>query len=283
MTALGNLVYVAATVTIIGAIPSAARAADWMWRQTRPGRRRALRHTLDKLSCGSTRGFVDELLGPPKFITSVDGRPQQIHRLDGAWVAVETIDSVVLSFSITITNPKLAYPIDAQTHLMMDCRLGRDSFANILDSLGKEIQPDGQFLWIGAYRWGYIESYYHGRPGAHQQYWLSHNMAGAGGFDPDSTSTFTSGAYEGHNYLGTKAQAGTPPNRASMIVNTLTVMNPDVRRDPGTSIPIVLQFLARPVVGTDSEILRLDVSQLRHVRHRPTASTRRFFSRRRPT
>jgi hypothetical protein len=276
MTALSYLVYASAGITIVGATPSAVRAAHWLWRRTQAGRRAALQTTLDQLACGSTREYVNDLLGPPKFVGSIDGRPQQIHRIDGAWIAVEFIDNVVLAFSITITDPGLAYPIDAQTQLTMWGSLGRDNFAQVRGHEGNPIPPGDQLLWIGAYRWMYTEAYYLGRPGAYQHYWLSHSMAGCGSFNPGPISSFASGGYQA-NRLADHAREQ-PPNRAAMTANTLTVMNPDVRADPGASVaePAAAptspsfseQFFARGVLGTDRETLRLDVTRLRDKKRR---------------
>ncbi|GAA2057718.1 ETEC_3214 domain-containing protein [Williamsia deligens] len=288
MTALAYLVYASAGITIIGATPSAIRAAFWVGQRTTAGRRRQLQHTLDRLACGSTREFVDELLGPPMFVNRVDDRPQQIHRLDGAWVAVELIDGVVLAFSITITNRDLAYPIDAQTHQLMRGHLGRDSFAQLRDSVGKPLESASQFFWMGAYRWYYNESYYGGRPGAYQTYWLSQNMAGAAGFHAGSYETFATGSYEHHPLADidghARAAASPPPDRSSLTANTLTVMNSDIRPIPiDEEVPhsnsYSDQFFARSVLGTDSETLRLDATRFRPPTSRPVhrflAATRR--------
>lgn len=278
MSALSYLVYASAGITIIGATPNAIRAAFWLRQRTTAGRRRQLRNTLDRLTCGSTREFVDELLGPPKFVNKIDDRPQQIHRLDGAWVAIELIDGVVLAFSITVTDPRLAYPIDAQTHLLMRGNLGRDSFAQLRDHSGKPLKPDSQLLWIGAYRWCYNEAFWGARPGRYQTYWLSHNMAGAGTFNPGSGETFATGSYE-HNQLAemdgaARVAASLPPDRSSLTANTLTVMNADVRpAAPDQQIfhskSFSDQFFARAFLGTDSETLRLDATRFRRDRNRP--------------
>lgn len=289
MSALSYLVYASAGITIVGATPSAIRAAFWVRQRTTAGRRRQLRQTLDRLTCGSTREFVDELLGPPKFVSRVDDRPQQIHRLDGAWVAVELIDGVVLAFSITITDPDLAYPINAQTHMMMHGHLGKDSFAQLRDSAGKPLESGSQFLWVGANRWCYNEGYWGGRPGAYQWYWLSQNTAGAGGDHPGSGDTFATGSYEDHQFARIDnpaiVAASPPPDRSSLTANTLTVMNPDIRPIPIDQRVLLSnsysdQFFARAFLGTDSETLRLDATQFRRAHTGPlrqflTATRRR--------
>ncbi|MGW6035609.1 hypothetical protein ACWFOS_18325 [Gordonia terrae] len=58
------LTFTAAGVTILGAVPRALQAISGLWTAT-GGRRNAQSVVLDKLACGSTQQFVDELLGTP--------------------------------------------------------------------------------------------------------------------------------------------------------------------------------------------------------------------------
>lgn len=277
MTTLSYLVYASAGITIIGATPSALRAAHWLWQRTIPGRRRKLRQILDRLACGSTQEFVHDLLGPPKFVGKIDGRPQQHHRLDGAWVTVELIDGIVLAFSITISDSRLSYPINAQTHLTMHGSLGQSSFSQIREHASGPVQPGGQLFWVGAYRWVYNESYYHGRPGAYQYYWLSHNMAGVGSFKPASTGTFAAGSYE-NNGSNDVLEMTIPPDRSSITVNTLTVMNSAIGYASALQdAALTEQFFARGFLGTDSEILRLDVTRFRRTPGRAILRYRNAF------
>ena len=127
----GWLVYLtfgAATVTIVGATPRAFQTIRRVWMST-GGRRGAQAAILDRLACGSTQAFVDELLGTPQFVTTIDDRAQRIYRLRGAWVAVEIHQGAVMAFSITITQPSMSYSVTKHAHGLMHAILGKSTFA----------------------------------------------------------------------------------------------------------------------------------------------------------
>ncbi len=137
------------------------------------GRRRAQSRILDQLACGSSLEFVESLLGLPQFLEKIDGREQRIYRLAGSWVVVELYERAMLSFSITITDPRMYHSTERLSFGQLHVRLGRSDFADVSH------HPSGERMWVGARRHGYLQHHYFGNPGGYQDYWLSHNMCGA--------------------------------------------------------------------------------------------------------
>jgi len=212
--------------------------ADWL------GRRRAQAKRLDQLACGSSVEFVESLFGVAQFISSEDGRQQRTYRQPGAWVMIEIVDNYVYAFSITVTSRWLHYSTKRLTFGLLNVKLGKSKFGP--SGVGYE----GERLWIGARRSGYLRRYYFGNPGGYQYYWLSYNMSGVGVFsrgDTDSmfveTGPFCSDpeSPNRYNYEPALDASGT-------TINTLTVLSPEGSVD---------QLTARHVLGPDEDRVRL--------------------------
>ncbi|TQC41717.1 hypothetical protein EEB14_53105 [Rhodococcus sp. WS4] len=248
------LTFGAATVTIVGASPKAFNAARRAWTST-GGRRGAQAAILDKLACGSTQAFVDELLGTPQFVTIVDNRDQRIYRLPGAWVAVEIHEGAVMAFSITITQRSMCYSVSQHTRGLMHACLGKSTFAEART----RVSPSGEFCWVGANRTGYLEHYSFGNPGGYQEFWLSYSRCGTGEMAMPQPFEFRSGSYSEPN-----TTAGEEPDRSTITANTLTVLGPLAAKGARD------QMLARNVLGADETTVRLDVSDRKFPSANPT-------------
>lgn len=169
----------------VGASAASVLAALWVvrrgvlaWWRRSIGLRRAQARTLDGLCCGSSITYIEGLLGTPQFARISDGESDRVYRLPGGWVAVHEKAGALRSFAITITDSKLYYSTSTLTVDNIDVDLGRDTFDAV------EARTMGQYGWISARRWGYVEEYYFGNPGWYQTYWLSHNDAGCGHMGP---------------------------------------------------------------------------------------------------
>ncbi|CDZ90124.1 hypothetical protein QM787_25525 [Rhodococcus ruber] len=162
----------AAGATVLSAVWGMGQLTRKQWDRT-IGRRRAQSRILDQLACGSSLEFVESLLGLPQFLEKIDGREQRIYRLAGSWVVVELYERAMLSFSITITDPRMYHSTERLSFGQLHVRLGRSDFADVSH------HPSGERMWVGARRHGYLQHHYFGNPGGYQDYWLSHNMCGA--------------------------------------------------------------------------------------------------------
>lgn len=186
--------------------------------------------------------FVGELLGTPQFVErAAEGREQRLYRLHNAWVAIEIHDGAVMSYSITVTSPALRYSTKRLTFGLIDIRLGWSAFDSV------QVEPDGEKLWVGARRYGYLQHHRFGNPGRYQDYWLSYNLAGCGMFAAAGHSgDFASGSYG--------SQGSVAPSRSAITINTLTVLGPNCPADA------IDEFLKRGVLGTDADSVRLDAT-----------------------
>lgn len=239
----------AAGATVLSAMWGAGQLIRKRWNRTL-GRRRSQAELLDQLACGSSLEFVEALLGIPQFLEKLDDREQRIYQLTGVWVLIEIHERAVLSFSITVTDPRMYYSTDRLTFGHLPIQLGRSTFENVPH------HPNGARVWTGARRYGYLQHYYFGNPGSYQDYWISHNMCGAAATRPSSFwRSVDSGTYvtDGDNSLRDGQHDNVPPEVLSTIANTLTVLGP--RRILGTNVKE--QLMSRDVLGPDHDTVRL--------------------------
>ncbi|TQC42619.1 hypothetical protein EEB14_47790 [Rhodococcus sp. WS4] len=228
----------------IGASAAAVVAALWAlwqlfrksWERTVGGRRSQAR-ILDQLACGSSLAFAEARLGVAQFVAQRAPLEQRIYRLPGAWVLLEVSDDTVRSFSITITDPSMHYPTERLTFGRLAVELGKDTFTCAAPDF------NGERLWIGARRMGYLRHYYFGNPGGYQNYWLSYNMSGAGTFPPGTR--FASGDYSAYCDEDSTSTSDT----SSIVVNTLTVVSPEWHA--------LEHYMERDVLGPDHDLVRL--------------------------
>ncbi len=210
--------YAAAFVAVGGAVLLAIRLARKTWRYTL-GQRRVQQDTVDQLACGSSRVFVDSLLGAPQFMTADDDLETSAYRLAGCWVSVVYRGNTVVSFSVTVTDRRLWIDATRLSHAQLSSPPVRWwSFSDAVQ-LGRTAiqQVDGgvdEASWVGARRTGHVRHYYFGNPGVYQHYWLSYNDAGAGSLIPEEL--------EGAAVLRGRFGDSPPPSRST--ANTLTVV-----------------------------------------------------------
>jgi hypothetical protein len=233
----------AAAVALIAAA-WAFRAVARRWWDRSIGRRRAQSAILDQIVCTSSLEFIDSLLGVPQFITNDGNYRQRIYRLSGARVTVEHEGGAVTAFTITITDPRMYYETKGMTFGVIDLRLGKDTFDKARRSADEEFR-------IGARHATYTRHYGSNNPSGFQEYWLAHNMVGAGII---GGGDYASGVYADH-YIpeakGTDGIVGAPPNPAGITANTLTVLG------PGGTPEYAKQIHKRAAHGPHVEHLRL--------------------------
>jgi hypothetical protein len=205
---------------------------------------RAQSAILDQIVCTSSLAFVESILGVPQFIRHDDGYEDRIYRLSGAWVTVEPVDGAVRAFTITITDPDMYYKTKGMTFGVVDLRLGKDTFDKAQRS------PDEK-LAIGARHATYVRHYQSNNPRGFQEYWLAHNVVGAGNI---SGEPYASGVYAADysaEFTREDGTYGTPPDPAGITANTLTVLSPEGGPDH------VKRMLKRTAHGPHIEHLRL--------------------------
>ncbi|MCI4674065.1 ETEC_3214 domain-containing protein [Candidatus Mycolicibacterium alkanivorans] len=204
-----------------------------IWRCT-VGRRRAQAWLLDQLACYSSKKYVESLFGQVQFQATDNGLTQCTYTLPGAWVTAEYDErDVMVAFSIVIRSERFWYSTERLT------------FGNLILKLGKDTLPAPNLArasvnaWLGAHTIGLSIHEYFGNPGQYQDYWLSHNMVGAGTME--ISAPYRSGEY---------GNSGTPPDPNKIVINTLTVLGPN-----GSNFK--KSFLERDVMGPHNDILRL--------------------------
>lgn len=220
---LAGVQFGAATVAVVGGAAAAYRFGARRWRQT-IGRRRAQAEILDQLCCTSSVAFVESKLGVPQFIRHDGGYEQRFYRLPGAWITIEPIDDAVRAFTITITDAGMYYETKGLTFGVVDVRLGVDTFANTRCW-------DAAELAIGARHATYVQHYGANNPSGFQEYWLAHNMTGAGQIGGER---YASGFYtDGYNkdYLNPEGTFGSAPDLAAITANSLTLLSPEGGRE----------------------------------------------------
>jgi hypothetical protein len=223
------LTYAAATVAIAGAAIVAVRTIVRKYRSTL-GSRGVWVSLLNRLACGVTREYAENLLGVPAFRHAVerDGRSQIAcdFRTPHAWVQImyDEATDAVLQFSVTVTDQKFRFETSSVAW-------GHGSVLGVtrFSSLGL---PSGVRLSVGARRFEYSEGYYYGNPGGYQHFVWSFNDAGVGSsaafgeLSQASVFSHSSGVFKGDNGM----EAALPPAieqfRSKVCPNTITVIGP---------------------------------------------------------
>lgn len=203
----------------LGSSAAAVAAAVWgVWTLARRkwentiGKRKAQTRILDQLACTVSMAFVENVIGPPRFILGNDpSSEERFYRLPGCWVGIVPRGNAVERLSITITDRQMWYRTDGLTLGTIDVRLGVDTFAKASEHF------DGEELWVATKQRGYNRHYHFGGAGgAHQQFWLAFNAVGAGSIA--LSEPYSSGVFGDFG--------DSPPNSADTTVNTLAVLSP---------------------------------------------------------
>lgn len=179
---LADVLGLASTIAALLATTYAAgRWAAGVWHRT-IGSRRVVRRQLDGIACGVTLAYLEERLGRPAFRRSYFDLVELSWRLPHAWFCGLVGDDSLLSFAITVTDPKFGYDCRHLTFGHLPVTLGRDTLA-----AGPE--PAKTTVSVGARRAYVTDEHYFGNPGAYQQYLLAYNDQGVGRLVADMAST----------------------------------------------------------------------------------------------
>ncbi len=158
---LGETLGLAATVVGLLATTFAVwRWATRVWRRT-VGSRRVLQRQLDGIGCGVTVAYVEDRLGRPAFRRRRSGLVELSWRLPHAWFCGLIGDDSLLSFAITVTDPKFRYDCRHLTFGHLPVTLGRDTLAT-------GPKPIKTTVSVGARRVYVTDEHYFGNPGAYQ-------------------------------------------------------------------------------------------------------------------
>ncbi|MDQ0277522.1 hypothetical protein QO003_001825 [Arthrobacter silviterrae] len=148
------------------------------------GSRHHWRQKLDELANGATDEYMKDLMGTPVFrerkhatddssespVTWVDHTYSTPH----AWVVTRSIEERVVSWSVTITDPKFWWGLKVTTFGQNDVRLGRVTFTDAVP------QSTGQLVVIGASNYVHAESTSYGNPGGYQNFLYVYDQEGIG-------------------------------------------------------------------------------------------------------
>ncbi|WP_332603692.1 ETEC_3214 domain-containing protein [Arthrobacter sp. S2(2024)] len=223
-------------LTTFGAILSALIASRTLWELVRGwyvkgwGSRRHWRDKFNHLANWTTDEYMADLLGTPVFInqrTTVDNQstsPEWIDRTYStphAWVVTRSVEGKIQGWSVTITDPKFWWDVEAPTFWQIKSRLGKATIANLVT------KPSGSFEVRGARMYIYAESVYFGNPGAYQTYVFLHNNAGIGTCLPSGENYVKTGSFAGNGVVGI-APVGNADLRKATTVNTLMVVSPSI-------------------------------------------------------
>lgn len=245
----------ASAAAVLAALWATLKLARQAWARS-AGRRRAQSKLLNKLACGSSREYVESLLGVPQFSTTEGQVERDIYSLTGAWVQVEFCDGEVIAFSITIRDRNMWHSTKRLMYGNANLKIGKDNFGNPI--LSPEFNGERSLhLWYGARTRGAAEWLSFGNPGQYQDYWLSHNMAGAGRMEVDLKSTdYRSGQYLREENLNEwelhPGSASNCPELSGVTINTLTILGPYPKAGLDRA-----DFMKRITLGPDHDRLRL--------------------------
>jgi len=199
-------------------------------------RRRRLGRRFQQLACDVQIDYFQHLLGQPAQYVNQSDTTDEIEHVfvfREAYVqAVTDQHGKVVYFSVTCRTrqfqPKLNYHPGGPDQFV-SVKLGRTRFAQLGDT------PDGVHAWLGARRFGYVESYNLGNPGNYQTYMFALNDAGrdetageyvAGLFPSPGGSEVWLGLFDGSSEVARWLdQQGVSRFRGAVAINTYAVVS----------------------------------------------------------
>jgi hypothetical protein len=219
----------ASIVAIAGAAYGATRWGTALYRRTL-GSRSDLKERLNRLGCGVTLEYVEDLLGPPVFQRSIGSQDkfqcfERIYFTRHAWVLVWYTEHIRV-IAITVTDRRFAFKTDWLTFDRIQVALGRSRFSDLPQGC------NGRRLRSAEHTKEYAESYSFCESGRCQKYILSYNDAGYGQFDEELSdrggmTEWSEGDMSERSRDENHSVAEIPSNltqfRASTVVNTLTI------------------------------------------------------------
>lgn len=251
----------ASAAAVLAALWATVKLGRQVWAKT-IGRRRAQSKLLDKLTCGSSREYIESLFGVRQFSTTeelptTEGQlVHDIYSLAGAWVMIDFYNDEVIAFSITIRDSNMWYSTKRLMFGRVNVKLGKDNLGNPALS-DQEREDRSLHLWYGARTRGAAEALYFGNPGQYQYYWLVHNMAGAGAMEIAlGASDYRSGEYLSEEHLNEYDPRPYPayrrPELSGVTINTLTVLGPYPKAGINHAT-----YMKKTMLGPDHDLLRL--------------------------
>ena len=169
------------TAGLLAAGYGAWRSSAGVWKRT-VGSRKTVRRQLDGIACGVTLAYVEDRLGHPAFRRPCFDLVELTWRLPHAWFCGLVSDDSLLSFAVTVTDPRFGYDCRHLTFGLLPVTLGRDTLAAGPES-GKTT------VSVGARRFYVTDQHYFGNPSAYQHYLLAYNDQGVGSVVADTAST----------------------------------------------------------------------------------------------
>lgn len=218
----------AAVIAILGGVIRYGKGLSAYYRRTL-GSQGDLANRLNKLACGVTGQYVNDLFGAPIFQRNLGPEPGYIERIcrtPHAWLLLWfSKDDAVQRISITVTDPCFRYETARLTFDQLQVTLGQCRFSCV------SRHASGHRLKIAARRGEYAESYYFGNPGHYAFYILSYNMDGRGEFAAEVAVSEGITFWQDGDFGSMVAHASLTPSekpnlealRAGTTINTLTV------------------------------------------------------------
>jgi hypothetical protein len=122
---------------------------------------------------------------------------------------------VLVAWSVTITDPRFWWSLEDATFGMVEGKLGRVTFSELL------AWQTGKYASSGARSGVYAEAAYFGSPGAYQMYIFMHNEEGIGKFTPSGSSDVRVGDFKWHDDREDHPAINDAATRAEITVNTV--------------------------------------------------------------
>ncbi|MEW1812426.1 ETEC_3214 domain-containing protein [Pseudarthrobacter phenanthrenivorans] len=226
------------TLKLVGAFLAALIASRTIWSGVRRwyvkgwGSRRAWREMLNLLTNWADDDYIKDLLGTPVFRhegrlnhPGADEAPDWIDRIYStphAWVVTRSIKQRVECWSVTVTDPKFWWDVEDVTFQMTKGRLGRATFAALVE------RPSGRYAQRGARRYDYAEGVYLGNPGAHQNFVFMYHTGGVGDLHPSEVDVLKTGSFARDVEVGDPHEPSLEETRQKTTVNTIIVLSPTI-------------------------------------------------------
>jgi len=116
------------TAALLAAGYGAWRWSAGVWKRT-VGSRKTVRRQLDGMACGVTLAYVENRLGHPAFRRPCFDLVELTWRLPHAWFCGLVSDDSLVSFAVTVTDPRFGYDCRHLTFGNLPVTLGRDTLA----------------------------------------------------------------------------------------------------------------------------------------------------------
>ncbi|WP_139006432.1 ETEC_3214 domain-containing protein [Arthrobacter crystallopoietes] len=234
---------------VAAAVPFGVAIRGW-WSRT-GGSRRELKRRLAKMAVGVTDEHLRSLFGVPimqRTSYTVEFAINYVFRTNHAWIVAQVESGAVLSWSITVTDPKFKVNLRDLTFRLVGGTLGHSTFAEVVE------KPNGMYEEQGAATYAYAESAYFGRPSLYQTFVFMHNQEGVGSYKSSGQSVVASGPFT-ENKFPTGDLEKLEDVRKATTVNTFYACGQDSHALPGGAAmwPVVHRDGVAPLRGASLE------------------------------